>query len=56
MQFNARTTPQTVEALCAIADQQKWLVGETRERALAALRWEVAGQGVGNPGGREGED
>ena len=31
MQFNARTTPQTVEALYAIADQQGWLVGETLE-------------------------
>jgi hypothetical protein len=27
MQFNARTTPQTVEALYPIADQQGWLVG-----------------------------
>jgi hypothetical protein len=32
MQFNARTTPQTVEALYAIADRQGWLVGETLER------------------------
>jgi hypothetical protein len=38
MQFNARTTPQAVEALYTIADQQGWLVGETLERALAALR------------------
>ena len=54
MQFNARTTPQTVKALYAIADQQGWLVGETLERALATLRRELAGQG--NPSGREGED
>jgi hypothetical protein len=46
MQFNARTTPQTVEALYAIADQQGWLVGETLERALAALQRELAGQGA----------
>jgi hypothetical protein len=45
VQFNARTTPQTVEALYAIADQQHWLVGETLERALAALQRELAGQG-----------
>jgi hypothetical protein len=45
MQFNARTTPQTVEALYAIADQQGWLVGETLERALAALRREVGRAG-----------
>jgi hypothetical protein len=42
MQFNARTTPQTVEALYAIADRQGWLVGETLERALAALQRELA--------------
>jgi hypothetical protein len=46
MQFNARTTPQTVEALYAIADQQGWLVGETLERALAALQRELAGRGA----------
>jgi hypothetical protein len=45
MQFNARTTPQTVEALYAIADQQGWLVGETLEHALAALQRELAEQG-----------
>jgi hypothetical protein len=47
MQFNARTTPQTVEALYTIADQQGWLVGETLEHALAALQRELAGQGRG---------
>ena len=41
MQFNARTTPQTVEALYAIADRQGWLVGETLEHALAALQREL---------------
>ena len=46
MQFNARTTPQTVEALYVIADQQGWLVGETLEHALAALQRELAGQGA----------
>jgi len=46
MQFNARTTPQTVEALYAIADQEDWLVCETLERALAALQRELAGQGA----------
>jgi hypothetical protein len=43
-QFNARTTPQTVEALYAIADRQGWLVGETLEHALAALQRELEGQ------------
>jgi hypothetical protein len=47
MQFNARATPETVEAFYAIADQQGWLVGETLEHALAALKRELAGQGRG---------
>lgn len=40
-QFNARTTPETVEAFYAIADRKGWLVGETVEHALAALQREL---------------
>jgi len=40
-QFNARTTPETVEAFYAIADRKGWLVGETVEHALAALLREI---------------
>jgi hypothetical protein len=47
MQFNARATPQTVEAFYAIADQQRWLVSEALERALAALQREARGTGQG---------
>jgi hypothetical protein len=43
MQFNARATPETVEAFYAIADQQGWLVSEALEHALAALKRELAG-------------
>jgi hypothetical protein len=43
MQFNARTTPQTVEALYAIADRQGWLVGRDAGAALAAPQGELAG-------------
>lgn len=46
-QFNARTTPETVEAFYAIADRQGWLVGETVEHALAALQRELEGQSRG---------
>jgi hypothetical protein len=37
-QFNARATPETVEAFYTIADQQGWLIAETcaRPRGLAA--------------------
>ena len=41
------TNIETVEALYRIADQQRWLVGEMLERALAALQRELAGQGAG---------
>ena len=47
MQFNARATPETVEAFYAIADQQGWLVSEALEQALAALKRELAGAGQG---------
>ena len=47
MQFNARATPHTIEAFYAIADQQGWLVSEALEKALAALKRELAGQGRG---------
>jgi cellulose biosynthesis protein BcsQ len=33
--------------LCAIADQQGWLVSEALKHALAALKRELAGQGRG---------
>ena len=46
MQFNARATPETVEAFYAIADKQGWLVSEVLEHALAALKRELAGQGI----------
>jgi hypothetical protein len=48
MQFNARATPETVEAFYAIADRQRWLVSEALEHALAALKRELAGQGRGS--------
>ena len=41
MQFNCRATRETVEALYTIADRQQWMVSETLERALAALRREL---------------
>jgi len=50
-QFNARTTPETVEAFYGIADRQGWLVGETLEHALAALKRELEGQGRGTAKG-----
>jgi len=41
MQFNCRATRETVEGLYAIADRQQWMVSETLEHALAALRREL---------------
>jgi hypothetical protein len=42
-QFNARATPETVNAFYTIADQQGWLMAETS--ALAALQRELKEQG-----------
>ncbi len=44
-QFNCRTTRECADGMYAIADQQGWLVGETLERAWAALKRELEGQG-----------
>lgn len=46
-QFNCRTTRECADGMYAIADQQGWLVGETLERAYAALKRELEGQGRG---------
>lgn len=44
IQFNCKATQETIEAFYALADQNGWLVGETLERAVAALQREVAPQ------------
>lgn len=44
-QLNARATAQTLEDFYAIADQQGWKAAETLERAVAALKRELGGQG-----------
>ncbi len=45
IQFNARTTQDTYDALYAIADAKGWKIAETLEHALAALQREL-GQGA----------
>ena len=44
-QFTVRTTPQTVDEFYRLADQKGWLVGETLEHALAALKREIGESG-----------
>jgi hypothetical protein len=46
-QFNCRTTQACYDGMYAIADQQEWKIGETLERAYAALKRELEGQGRG---------
>ena len=46
----ARHDPREFEAFYAIADQQGWLVSEALEHALAALKRELAGQGITRAG------
>ena len=38
VQFNIKTTPETIAAFCQIADANGWGLGETLERAVALLR------------------
>jgi hypothetical protein len=42
--FSAKTTPVVYDALYAIADRQGWKIGETLEKALAALQRELSAQ------------
>jgi hypothetical protein len=47
VQFNAKVSQETVDTIYAIADRQGWVLGETLEHALAALRRELAREGQG---------
>ena len=38
VQFNIKTTPETIAAFCQIADANGWGLGETLERAVALLQ------------------
>ena len=39
-QFNLKARPDTIEAFCAVADQQGWGLGETLEKAVELLERE----------------
>ncbi len=41
MQFSVRASPQTIEAVYAIADKRRWQVSETFERMVAAFQREL---------------
>jgi hypothetical protein len=41
VQFNVKAAQATIDAFYAISDQHKWVLGETLERALAALQREL---------------
>jgi hypothetical protein len=42
VQFNVKASQETVDAFYAISEGQTWVLGETLEHALAALRRELA--------------
>lgn len=44
LQINARASAETVEEFYAIAAEQNWKAAETLERAVAALKRELAGK------------
>lgn len=41
VQFNVKAAQATIDAFYAISDQQRWVLGETLERALGALQREL---------------
>ena len=45
VQFNMKASQEAVDIFYAISDQQRWVLGETLEHALAALQRELAGKG-----------
>lgn len=47
VQFNIKASQDTVDGFYAISDRQGWVLGETLERALAALQRELVGGGEG---------
>jgi hypothetical protein len=46
--LSLKTTPDAFERFYALADRKKWLVGETFEKALAALERELAAGRAGD--------
>lgn len=47
VQFNAKISQQTYDAIYAISDRQSWVLGETLEHAMAALQRELGRGGEG---------
>jgi hypothetical protein len=47
VQFNVKISQQTMDTIYAISDRQNWVLGETLEHALAALRRELERGGEG---------
>ena len=41
VQFNVKASQETVDAFYAISDAKGWVLGETLEHALAALKREL---------------
>jgi hypothetical protein len=44
VQFNVKASQEAIDAFYRISDAQNWVLGETLERALAALERELAGR------------
>jgi hypothetical protein len=44
VQLNVKAAQETVDTFYAITEQQNWVLGETLERALAALQRELSGK------------
>jgi hypothetical protein len=44
IQFNVKASQETVDAFYAISDRESWVLGETLEHALEALKRELQGR------------
>jgi hypothetical protein len=44
-QLNIKADPDVIEEFYRLADAQSWVLGETLERAVKALKQEIAGEG-----------
>src|SRR5690348_15697052 len=48
VQFNVKASQETVDAFYEISDREGWVLGETLEHALEALRRELQGRAGGS--------
>lgn len=51
-QFNIKADPEVIDEFYRISDTQSWVLGETLERAVAALKNELAAEAADTKSGK----